>query len=143
MTASNTTIEALNAQAELIAKLRDKDDEASRARKDVANALEAEETKMIEMLSSCDLTSFKSKYGHAIITHRTSVKTPKTPEAQAMFKAWLKNNHLEHLLTVNSNSLNALYKDELEAARERGDSDFSIPGIDEVTIKQSLMFKKV
>ncbi len=69
--------------------------------------------------------------GKLIMVSRTSVKTPKSPEDRAAFFDYLKNRGLfDDLITVNSQTLNAFYREELKNARENGQMDIDIPGLE-------------
>lgn len=137
------TVEDMNSKCKEIAVLRAEEAVISAQRKQILDKLDEAERQMIEMLAESGLNSYKSPFGQAIITHRTSVKTPKTPDERARFYQYLKERNLyETMITVNSQTLNAFYKGELEQARERGDLDFKVPGINEVTIVPTLAFRK-
>jgi hypothetical protein len=135
------TIEEMNAQVEKIATLRVQEADAAKIKKEVMDALELAESTMMEMLTQENMKSYDSPMGKVTLAYRTSVKTPKTPEDKEAFFAYLKNRNLyDSMISVNSQTLNSLYKAELEEATERGDMDFAIPGIKEVTINQQLRF---
>lgn len=82
--------------------------------------------------------------GHYVLLgERTSVKTPKNNAERELFFEYLKEKGVyEDLRTVNSQSLNAFYKSELELALGRGELDFSIPGITEVLVVPKLSLRK-
>jgi hypothetical protein len=137
------TIDDMNTQVAKIAEMRVKEEELSRAKKEVTEALELEERKMMEMLEASGMTSYKSPFGQVVLAFRTSVKTPKLPEEREAFFQWLRDKGLyDTMISVNSNSLNSLYKNELEEARDRGEVDFSIPGISGVSITPQLRFSR-
>jgi len=63
-----------------------------------------------------------------------SVETPKTIESkEALFK-WISDNKgrdvLRSMISINSQTLNSFYKSELEVAKETGNIDFALPGIE-------------
>jgi len=63
-----------------------------------------------------------------------SVKVPKSPaEKEALFN-WIAEHKgkdvLDNMISIHSQSLNSFYKSELEIAKEAGNVDFKIPGID-------------
>lgn len=88
--------------------------------------------------------SNKTKYsvdgvGTFNVVERFSYKIPRTPEAKEKFFSYLKEKGIyDDLINVNSQTLNAFCKQEMEQARDRQDFNFSIPGLDEPTL-----FKKV
>lgn len=137
------TIESMNAQIAKISELRIKEEQAGRVKKEVMDELALAEGVMLEMLVEEGMTSYAGPNGRVGITHRTSVKTPKSPASRELFFAYLKEKGLfDSMISVNSNTLNSLYKSELELSTSRGEPDFSIPGIDEVTLNQILTFKR-
>lgn len=74
--------------------------------------------------------SYESGNGTIEIRTRTSFKTPKTEEQKVQFFDWLKERGIFwSLVSVNSNSLNSLCKQEMEAAQADGRS-CAIPGIE-------------
>lgn len=100
------------------------------------------EQKVIAILKAGNIKKYTSGGVSISLKDRVSVKTPKTEEDKAAFFAWLKERGVEEqYLTVNSQSLNSLYKQEREAALERGDLDFKIPGIGEETIYTTLSIR--
>ncbi len=107
--------------------------------------LEEVEGKILEYLAILEKTSYKSDFGTVVRQNRYSVLTPKTVEQKKAFFLWLKEKGEDvywQYTSVNSNSLNALYKEELEIAKENGDLQFSLPGIGEPTVMTSLAKRK-
>ena len=95
-------------------------------------ALAAFQEKILFILQENDMEKYASKHGTVFRVKRESVRVPKGPEEKAEFFAWLKNKGIyDELVTVNSVTLNALYKQESEVAN---DPDFKIPGIGESTV---------
>ena len=71
-------------------------------------------------------------------------QTPKTAEDIAALAAYAKDvGKYDQVFKAGSAQVNSFYKEELEAAKERGADDFSIPGLNEVTIEQTLSFRSV
>lgn len=139
----SVTVDEMNKLSERIAELRTKEAEASNAKKLVTQELEANENEMLRLLQENDLPNFRSAFGLASISFRTSVKTPKTSAQKEAFYEFLKTLGVyEQMITVNSATLNSFYKEQLELARERGDDDFTVPGLDEVTISPILSFTR-
>lgn len=139
----SVTVEEMKAQVSKINALRGKEAELSQAKKVVTDELELEEKKMIEMLEASDLTQFRGEEGLAFISYKTSVKTPKTEEDRAAFFQYLKDKGLyDQMITVNSQTLNSFYKAEFAEAQEKGNSDFKVPGINEVEVRPQLSFRR-
>ena len=103
------------------------------------------DSQILEHLTKLDMTSFKSKHGTVVRSNRYSVQTPKTMQEKREFFRWLNEKGPEvywSYATVNSQSLNALYKAELEVAKADGNLEFKIPGIGEPTATPILSRRK-
>jgi flavodoxin len=101
------------------------------------------EKKLLAFLNEFKKTSYKSTWGMVVKTGRWSWKTPKTEEARKNFFAYLKKKKVyDQLITVNSNTLNSFAKGELEAAKEAGDIDFEIPGLEEPNYTERVALRK-
>lgn len=137
------TTDDLKAQIATIRELRELDDKISAQRKDSARVVEEAENKMLAMLDEAKLPSFRCEYGNVGKTMRMSIKTPKSPEDRSAFFGWLKSKGIfDDVISVYSATLNSLYKDEFQAAKERGEEDFKIPGLLEETMTPILWFRK-
>lgn len=118
-----------------IVELRDKEKEASDAKKVITAKLEIAEIKALELLQANNLKQFRAPACLLSLAFLTSAKTPKTPEDKAALFAYLKEiNRYDDMVSVNSQTLNSFYKEQLELAKERGEDDIQIPGITEVTV---------
>lgn len=124
-------------------------DEIKNIEKDLLDPLKAKlrdiDNKILGVLEDHELTSFKTKHGTVIRNRRFSVQTPKTMEQKKDFFQWLHGKGEEvywSYATINSQSLNGLYKQELEIAKEKGDFDFKIPGLGEPTAHEYLTRRK-
>lgn len=88
-------------------------------------------------------------YGTYFLQSKFSVKVPKTEQEREDFFAYLQAKGIfESMITVNSQTLNAWYKQEMEALASRAeagedvDPDFKIPGIEEPKDYFTLAFRK-
>jgi hypothetical protein len=142
--ADAVTLGTLNRLMGEVKELRDKETRVNFEKKLITDELEAKEAALMEILVSNNMGSFRSPYGLASISKRLSVKTPKSEDDRKKFFEYLKEKGVyDHLITVNSMTLNSYYKEEFAAAEQRGDADtFTIPGITEVTIQPILSFRK-
>ena len=126
-------------------------EEDEKALKDAAKAAtqraDDQRDKILAMLTK----GGKSKYfvegiGTVYIINRLSFRTPKDVASKEKFFEYIRSKHgddvLKNLLTVNSQTLNAFCKKEVESATARGEVIFSIPGIEDPTHDQSIGFKK-
>lgn len=76
-------------------------------------------------------------------TENTSVKIPRTLEDKEKLFNFLREKGLfEQIVSVNSQTLNSLYKSLAEEALQQGNLDFKIPGVEEPTIYTTLKLKK-
>ena len=81
--------------------------------------------------------------GLVYISEKLSVAHPKEMEQRTLFFDWLKSKGVfETLISVNSMTLNKIYKEEREIAIDAGNTNFSIPGIGEPVLLKTLNFKK-
>ena len=100
---------------------------------------------ILATLEALEMTSFKTPHGTVVRTNRFSVQVPKDIEAKSAFFKWLSEKGREvywQYVTVNSQSLNSLYKQEMEIAKEAGNLDFSLPGIGQPTFSATLSRRK-
>lgn len=103
------------------------------------------EGKILQTLTDHEMTSYRSSHGLVVKSLRYSVRVPKDAEAKAALFGWLKDKGEEvyyQYVTVNSQSLNALYKAEMEAAKEAGDFDFKLPGVGDPEATPTLSRRK-
>ena len=122
--------EELNILAEKVKIAREEYDKASKQKSDAEALKKMLEGKMLDALDDAELTRFDAHDSMFIVGHKTSAKTPKTPEDREKFFSYLRDQGVyEDLITVNSQTLNSYVKSEEALATERGELDFSIPGI--------------
>lgn len=139
---NQVNVEDLKLCVARIKELRSLEKKAGQAKSDVSAQLHAEEEKALAMLSDAELKNFRCDSGTIGMTERLSVKTPKLPEDRDAFFAYLRDRGLfDQMISVNSATLNSFYKSEFEQAKERGDAEFKIPGINEETINIILTFR--
>lgn len=122
-------------------------DEVARLKKEAESAsaaLEAKKRKLLEMMNEAKLTSFRTARGQIVLNRTFAVKVPRGDDLDA-FLGFLEKerpNDYMALRTVNYATLNSWYRIELEAAKERGDFDFSFPGIGESTASEHLSIRR-
>ena len=130
-------------KAQQINDLRTIEASIAAEKREASAKLETAESEMLEMLHDQGMTNFKCVEGTFFISHRTSVKTPKTPEQREAFFSYLRAQGLfDSLISVNSQSLSKLYKEGLEEAKKQGQKDFNLPGITEVSFSEILCVSK-
>lgn len=135
--------EDLNFYVDKIAELRAQEAQLSMQKKVVTEELESVETRMLEMLMEAELKSYRAPMGLVSVSVRSSVKIPRDPEQVAILAKYLRDrNKYDLVFKPNSASLNALWKEEFEAAKEAGADDYNMPGIEGVTVTPNLSFRK-
>jgi len=81
--------------------------------------------------------------GKIIRSERLSWRVPKDNVSRHHFFSYLKSRGVfDELITVNSNTMNAFCKQEIEAKKEEGDFDFVIPGVGEYTRTEDIRIKE-
>lgn len=98
------------------------------------------------MLKAFDLLSIENIRMRGKLFYKannTSVKIPRTLEDKEKLFNFLREKGLfEQMVSVNSQTLNSLYKSLAEEALQQGNLDFKIPGVEEPTIYTTLKLKK-
>ena len=97
--------------------------------------LKSMQGKLLAYLESFGKKKYITSFGTVFCKNNFSIKTPKTPEDKKAFNGWLASKGILDILTINSKTLNSLWKAEFEAS---GDPDFKVPGIEEPTSYQTL-----
>lgn len=139
----SVTIEELENKAKELADLKGRKDIIKLDLKVIDDALEKLENEYLALLQEAEIASYKSKHGTITICNRFSVKFPKELDQRESFAKWAKEQGIyEELFTVNSQTLNSLYKKEKELAEEKGELFFRLPGIDDPTIMTYLSVRK-
>lgn len=99
-----------------------------------------------QILRALEVTEMDSIKAHGFTFYpetKSSVKTPKTTEAKKALFDFLEQKGIFHeFASVNSQSLNALYKTLANEALENGDLDFQMPGIEPPTEYTRLKMRK-
>jgi hypothetical protein len=123
-------------------RLRERIKELADEEKEVQESLRNVKGKLLTYLAHFQLPKYQSKLG-TIFTKKTySVRVPKDESSRAQFFEFLKTEGIfDELITVNSRTLNSLYNERLEQAKDAGES-FSMPGIEPPTMFEDVQFKK-
>lgn len=104
--------------------------------------LDQVEKQAMAMLEASDKTKYVSEAGTIYTAVYESVAVPKGDSKQAFFDYLKQQGIYEEVVTVNSQWLNGWYRKEKEAAIEKGDILFTIPGIENTTSTVRLSFRK-
>ena len=140
------TIKQLDALVERLALARTKHDNQKDIIKKYKADVDAAESLVMDALEKLDKKSYKCE-GIGTITRvdKLSVTVPKTPEKkQAMFN-WIKSklgieSYLAYM-TINSQALNKLYKEQTEEYGARGEV-LEMDGVDLPTTRTILSFRR-
>lgn len=110
-------------------------------RKQVAEKKEELQAKVMAVLKDLDKTSHRFKHCAVTLKQQASVATPKSAEDKEKLFQWLKSKGEEvflHYASVNSQSLNALYRSERDIAAKEGNINWEMPGVGKESIYYSL-----
>jgi hypothetical protein len=126
-------------------KLKDDYAEKDKIKKEAYAVMKAQEEKVISMLERTGKKKYVSDSGTATRVDELSVKTPKTPEEKRAFFNWIRNNLGDQAhdiyMTVNSRTLNTLYKEQSEIAAAKGEV-LKIDGLEDPITVTKLSFRK-
>lgn len=104
------------------------------------------EAKIVGALKEIGKDSYKSEYGTITQVKKWRVNLPSGPEEKAKFFEFLKKEGLfEQMTTVNSQTLNSFFMERWEQLKKEdpvGALNFSIPGIGEPKVFETLSFRK-
>jgi len=111
---------------QMLHKRAEKDDLKSQL--DLINkGIAKDNAKMLQHLEDLDMEKYSHPKATIYTINKFSLKVPKDEENKGKLFAWLKERGIEmQYLTVNSKSINSLFKAEMETSE---DPDFEIPGI--------------
>lgn len=120
---------------------------AAKALSDAAHAdMKEIEAAIIRTLEAAGKTTYIAEgFGRATLVEDLSVPTPKTPEEKRAFFAWLEKNKgtevKDAYMTINSQSLQSLYKELTQEAALRGEI-LMVDGLAEPVTYKKLSFRK-
>jgi hypothetical protein len=84
--------------------------------------------------------------GTAYTINKYRVTVPKDTNSKRKLFGFIKDRYgddvASEFTTINHNTLNAFYKSEIEAALERGDSNFKVPGLEDPVHEVSMGFRR-
>lgn len=99
--------------------------------------------RVIFVMQQSNKTNYQVGNKKLILNQRASVQTPKTLEEKEAFFKWCEERGVYwQYASVNSQSLNALYKAERDAAAERQDLEWNgIPGVGKESIAYTVSIR--
>lgn len=110
---------------------------------DAQKRVDEAERELIHILSEAEMERFDADSCTVSRQERTSWRVPKEPAAKRAFFDWLKDKGVfEDLVTVQSQTLNALCREEERLALDRGEVMFRVPGLEEPTVYETLSVRK-
>jgi len=112
--------------------------------KEINGRLEALKQTAVNYLTELKRDSYRSPVGTVSIREYNTVATPKTDEDKMKLFDFLREKDIFiRYATVNSKSLNSLYKACLEEANQAGELNFEIPGVGAPKMHRDISFRKV
>lgn len=143
MEASQITIEQVEQLAEKIAHQRSVISSVDATKKTMQEELDSMETEMLATLEILEKDSYDSSAGKFSVVHKQSIKTPKEIADKKALFAWLEEHGLFYeLLSINSATLNKLYKEQRESLPVEEQLFFTLPGLEQPTEYKTLSFRK-
>lgn len=114
-------------------ELKNKYNEAKLIASKLHSELEYAYSEMATLLEEQELTSYKGKKATFSYSYEESVQTPKSIEDKKNLAEYIKSLGGEeafwNMFGINSQSLNAFYKEQLNQAVQEGNFDFNMPGV--------------
>ena len=142
LVSEETSIKEMELLCEEAYQLRHDVDQLEDAAKEKRAQLDELNSKILLLLEAHGKTSWQTPLASFDIRERVSVRTPKTDEEKRQLFEWLQNKGIFwSTVSVNSQTLNGLYKSELESAAHDG-REFNIPGLQEPEIFKQIIIRK-
>lgn len=136
-------IKELDALCTKFAGLRDKKTALNAELKGIQEELDKIEAEFLEHLEAAELDGFDGSEGRLSIVEKMRVTVPKSVEdKKALAKYLEKKKIFWELFGINSQTLNSFYNAEADIAKDRGDADWSMPGVNPPSIELSLQFRR-
>lgn len=141
------TMEEFIAQCEATAAQKDVVDDIKAQLKDASGKLEAMKRDILKKMEAVELDKQQVPgVGTFSRVKKFSVKVPKDLELKERLFDYIKETKgdtvLLDLQSINSNTLNAFWKAEHEAAVDKGDLDWNLPGVSEPEVYYQLGIRK-
>jgi glycyl-tRNA synthetase beta subunit len=140
---SEVTMAQMDELCRKYAQLKHEKEEIEAVLKDKSEEIRDVQMQLNAVLELMELGSFKSKHGTIIRSERWSVRTPKDPDSKKAFFDFLKERDLyDQMITVNSQTLNALYNQERKALNAEGKENPVWPGIEPGEVSYTISLRK-
>lgn len=143
---NEVSVKDLDSAVGVVRELKNKHQESKAISDAHYAALKEAEDKLVSLLQYAGKTTYIAEgLGRATLKKNLSVKVPKTPEQKKVFFDWVKEHMGEDAyyayMTVNSQSLNSMYKTQAEEYGNRGEI-LNIDGLEDPTEYTTLSFTK-
>jgi hypothetical protein len=123
--------------------LKAKKDEHEEIVKGISSELEESKRKILSYMEHFEKDSYKSSGINFIVREDFTVKMPKDLDKKKDLFGYLEERGIFHeLISVNHQTLNSFYNAEFEKAKEEGNLDFKVPGIDPPALLKILVLRK-
>jgi len=137
-----TSIKAMELLCEQAYQLRHDVDNLEEAAKAKREELDNLNSQILLLLEAHGKTSWQTPLASFDIRERTSVKIPRENMDKAALFQWLKDKGIFwQTVGVNSQTLNSLYKNEMESAAHDG-REFHIPGLQAPEVFKTITIRK-
>jgi hypothetical protein len=137
------TIAELSAACEQMYALKDEMKALEAAVKEKQSAYSDIERRVLATFEAHNLSNFECTSGKVIRSNRVSVKQPASPEAKAAFFEYLRSKGIfEEMVSVNSKTLAAYVKREIDQAELDGNMGFVPPGLERPTRFEFVALRK-
>lgn len=134
MSEQNATVAEMNAIVDEIVEIKEEKASIAERERSLNERFRELEAALLAHMDANELDSFKGTRATISKVDYFSVKVPNTLEKKRELFQYLKQLKIhDELVTVNSQTLNSFYKEQMESAKERGEFDFKIPGVEEPT----------
>lgn len=124
-------------------KLQDEADAIETSLKEKQKILNNCKGRLLSIFQEFNKQNYRTHRGIIVRQKRFTVTHPKDPENRKAFFDWLRQKKIfEDVVTVHSQTLNSLYKAEMQAAIDAGQTDFAIPGVEEPKYVETLAMRR-
>jgi hypothetical protein len=142
----DVSIEDMDNAVKALRTTKEKYDEQKAAASELYARYEEAKENMIAILKRAGKEEYTVKgYGKVSVRDELSVTTPKTPEQKQAFFEWIRETKGDDAyyayMTVNSNSLNSMYRQAVEEAGAKGEV-LDIPGLAQPNSYTKLSLRK-
>ena len=139
------TVAEIEALAKQLADKRIECDELKKPLTQANKELEELEQKVVSSLKEIGKDSYKSEFGTITRVEKWRVNLPQGEDKLKFFDFLKERGMYDSMATINSNTLNSFFMEEWENAKKSDPEtalNFSLPGISEPKVYETLSFRK-